>query len=126
MIKKGELEESKSRLYFNIGHVFDISQTNAKATDLPEIFPNRWLDKAKLLQEVRDTSVEFIQSIEKDLLKERENTVEKKKEEPKEQVQDELFLVKYEVLTGASGTLMGKKELADMFHEPSNQNQITN
>ncbi|PWQ89219.1 hypothetical protein DKX15_15180, partial [Enterococcus faecium] len=25
-------------------HVFDLSQTNAKAEDLPRIFPNRWLD----------------------------------------------------------------------------------
>src|SRR5699024_7588987 len=34
----------KSRLYFSIGHVFDVSQTNAKASDLTEIFPNRWLE----------------------------------------------------------------------------------
>ncbi|PET81361.1 hypothetical protein CN529_30830, partial [Bacillus thuringiensis] len=32
------------RLYFAIGHVFDVSQTNAKAEDLPRIFPNRWLE----------------------------------------------------------------------------------
>ncbi|MEJ9129965.1 ImmA/IrrE family metallo-endopeptidase [Bacillus thuringiensis] len=32
------------RLYFAVGHVFDVSQTNAKAEDLPRIFPNRWLD----------------------------------------------------------------------------------
>lgn len=44
LIKEGKLEEMKSRLYFSIGHVFDVSQTNAKASDLPEIFPNRWLE----------------------------------------------------------------------------------
>ena len=32
------------RLYFAVGHVFDVSQTNAKAEDLPRIFPNRWLE----------------------------------------------------------------------------------
>lgn len=32
------------RLYFAVGHVFDLSQTNAKAEDLPRIFPNRWLE----------------------------------------------------------------------------------
>ena len=30
-IKSGELEEDKGKLYFSLGHVFDISQTNAKA-----------------------------------------------------------------------------------------------
>lgn len=29
---------------FKIGHVFDISQTNATTDDLPKLFPNRWLD----------------------------------------------------------------------------------
>ncbi len=32
------------RLYFAVGHVFDLSQTNAKAEDIPRIFPNRWLE----------------------------------------------------------------------------------
>src|SRR5699024_2433990 len=44
LIQEGKLEHKKSRLYFSIGHVFDVSQTNAKASDLPEIFPNRWLE----------------------------------------------------------------------------------
>ena len=43
-VKNGDLEERKPRLYFTIGHVFDVSQTNASANDLPEIFPNRWLE----------------------------------------------------------------------------------
>src|SRR5699024_7964120 len=43
-IKNGKLEQQKSRLYFSAGNVFDISQTNAKARDLPEIFPNKWME----------------------------------------------------------------------------------
>ncbi|MGM0924641.1 MAG: ImmA/IrrE family metallo-endopeptidase [Bacillota bacterium] len=31
-------------MYFEITHVFDVSQTNATAKDLPDIFPNRWLE----------------------------------------------------------------------------------
>ncbi|PHF12717.1 LPD25 domain-containing protein [Bacillus toyonensis] len=38
------VEVKPGRLYFAIGHVFDVSQTNAKAEDLPRIFPNRWLE----------------------------------------------------------------------------------
>jgi len=44
LIEKGELEKRGSKLYFGVGHVFDISQTNATAKDLPDIFPNRWLE----------------------------------------------------------------------------------
>src|SRR5699024_6276900 len=43
-IDKGELEKQNSRLYFSTGNVFDISQTNAKESDLPEIFPNKWME----------------------------------------------------------------------------------
>ena len=43
-IEKGELEVIEGRLVFKQGYVFDISQTNAKSSDLPKIFPNRWLD----------------------------------------------------------------------------------
>ncbi|TFJ91535.1 LPD25 domain-containing protein [Lentibacillus salicampi] len=43
-IDKGELEQRKSQLYFSTGNVFDISQTNAKESDLPEIFPNKWME----------------------------------------------------------------------------------
>ena len=31
-------------MFFTVTHVFDVSQTNAKAKDLPDIFPNRWLE----------------------------------------------------------------------------------
>src|SRR5699024_6210831 len=44
LLNKGELEEKTSGLYFGKGSVFDVSQTNAKASDLPDIFPNRWLE----------------------------------------------------------------------------------
>lgn len=44
MIENGELEKRGSSLYYSVGHVFDVSQTTAKASDLPEIFPNRWLE----------------------------------------------------------------------------------
>lgn len=43
-IEKGEIEVFEGKLIFNQGYVFDISQTNAKAEDLPKIFPNRWLE----------------------------------------------------------------------------------
>ena len=38
LIKENKLEHKKGKIYFTIGHVFDISQTNAKASDLPAIF----------------------------------------------------------------------------------------
>ncbi|PEJ82587.1 LPD25 domain-containing protein [Bacillus toyonensis] len=38
------VEVMPGRLYFAIGHVFDVSQTSATAKDLPRIFPNRWLE----------------------------------------------------------------------------------
>jgi N-terminal domain of anti-restriction factor ArdC/IrrE N-terminal-like domain len=44
LIEKGEIEVRKGKLIFNQGYVFEVSQTNAKAQDLPKIFPNRWLD----------------------------------------------------------------------------------
>lgn len=43
-IESKSVEVKPDRLYFAVGHVFDVSQTNAKAEDLPRIFPNRWLD----------------------------------------------------------------------------------
>lgn len=43
-VEEGKTEVAPGRLYFNVGNVFDISQTNATAKDLPRIFPNRWLD----------------------------------------------------------------------------------
>src|SRR5690625_4656893 len=44
LIEQGKLKEQKSKLFFGVGHVFDVSQTNAKASDLPEIFPSRWME----------------------------------------------------------------------------------
>ncbi|WP_200411789.1 LPD25 domain-containing protein [Virgibacillus salexigens] len=44
LLNKGELEKKASGLYFGKGSVFDVSQTDAKASDLPDIFPNRWLE----------------------------------------------------------------------------------
>lgn len=44
LIQDGKKEVTPSRLYFSVGHTYDISQTNAKASDLPTIFPNRWLE----------------------------------------------------------------------------------
>ncbi|HDX9660385.1 TPA: ImmA/IrrE family metallo-endopeptidase [Bacillus toyonensis] len=43
-IESKSVEVKPGRLYFAMGHVFDVSQTNAKAEDLPRIFPNRWLE----------------------------------------------------------------------------------
>ncbi|WP_255285955.1 LPD25 domain-containing protein [Bacillus wiedmannii] len=43
-IESKSVEVKLGRLYFAVGHVFDVSQTNAKAEDLPRIFPNRWLE----------------------------------------------------------------------------------
>lgn len=45
--KKIESREFKSYpdyMKYAVGYVYDISQTNAPASDLPKIFPNRWLD----------------------------------------------------------------------------------
>ncbi|EJR50969.1 hypothetical protein IIO_06350 [Bacillus cereus VD115] len=43
-IESKSVEVKPGRLYFAIGHVFDVSQTSATAKDLPRIFPNRWLE----------------------------------------------------------------------------------
>lgn len=43
-LKKGELKEAPSGITYKKGYVFDISQTNATADDLPKIFPNKWLE----------------------------------------------------------------------------------
>lgn len=44
LIEQGEIEVRQGKLIFNQGYVFEVTQTNAKAEDLPKIFPNRWLD----------------------------------------------------------------------------------
>lgn len=43
-IKKGIYQLHKGATYFMKGNVFDISQTNAKLSDLPKVFPNKWLE----------------------------------------------------------------------------------
>ncbi|PEE83513.1 LPD25 domain-containing protein [Bacillus toyonensis] len=43
-IESKSVEVKPGRLYFAIGHVFDVSQTSATAKDLPRIFLNRWLE----------------------------------------------------------------------------------
>ncbi|MES9670545.1 ArdC-like ssDNA-binding domain-containing protein [Bacillus pseudomycoides] len=43
-IESKSIEVKPGRLYFSVGYVFDVSQTNAKLEDLPRIFPNRWLE----------------------------------------------------------------------------------
>ncbi len=42
-IKNGEITVNSST-YFKVGNVFDISQTTANVSDLPTIFPNKWLE----------------------------------------------------------------------------------
>ncbi len=44
LIEQGEIEVRKGKLIFSQGYVFEVTQTNAKAEDLPKIFPGRWLD----------------------------------------------------------------------------------
>lgn len=44
LIEQGEIKAYKGTLSFKQGYVFDISQTDAKAEDLPKIFPNKWLE----------------------------------------------------------------------------------
>ncbi|MGY3377876.1 LPD25 domain-containing protein [Bacillus toyonensis] len=43
-IESKSVEVKPGRLYFAIGHVFDVSQTSATAKNLPRIFSNRWLE----------------------------------------------------------------------------------
>ncbi len=43
-LKNGILKDAPTSMSYKKGYVFDISQTNATANDLPKIFPNKWLD----------------------------------------------------------------------------------
>ncbi|MGE6202976.1 ImmA/IrrE family metallo-endopeptidase [Guptibacillus hwajinpoensis] len=43
-VKDGQLDKRDGRLVFSTGNVFDISQTSATQKDLPQIFPNKWID----------------------------------------------------------------------------------
>ncbi|WP_283705483.1 ImmA/IrrE family metallo-endopeptidase [Clostridium perfringens] len=44
LIKSGELETLEGAIKFKQGYVFDVSQTNIPASELPKIFPNKWLE----------------------------------------------------------------------------------
>lgn len=57
LIEKGEIPV-KENLGYKTGYVFDVSQTNAKAKDLPKIFPNKWLDGEVENYEVMEKSLE--------------------------------------------------------------------
>lgn len=43
-VKKGKLKEAPSGMTYKKGYVFDVSQTNATADDLPKLFPNKWIE----------------------------------------------------------------------------------
>lgn len=43
-IKSGKIKTFTKSMRYKHGYVFDISQTNATADDLPKLFPNKWLD----------------------------------------------------------------------------------
>lgn len=43
-IDKGELEVYKGATYYKVAYVYDISQTNCPNTDIPKLFPNRWIE----------------------------------------------------------------------------------
>ena len=42
-VKRGEIKTIEKIFYKNV-YVFDVSQTNAKSSDLPKLFPNKWLE----------------------------------------------------------------------------------
>ena len=43
-LKKGILKDAPTTMSYKKGYVFDVSQTNATAEDLPKLFPNKWID----------------------------------------------------------------------------------
>ncbi|SFF88434.1 protein of unknown function [Halobacillus alkaliphilus] len=43
-VKDGQLDKRDGRLVYSTGSVFDVSQTTANQKDLPQIFPNKWID----------------------------------------------------------------------------------
>ncbi|MCP3027011.1 ImmA/IrrE family metallo-endopeptidase [Halobacillus sp. A5] len=43
-VKGGQLDKRDGRLVYSTGSVFDVSQTTATQKDLPQIFPNKWID----------------------------------------------------------------------------------
>ena len=44
LIKSGKLETLEGAVKFKQGYVFDVSQTNMPSSELPKIFPNKWLE----------------------------------------------------------------------------------
>ncbi|WP_283700743.1 pentapeptide repeat-containing protein [Clostridium perfringens] len=44
LIRSGELETLEGAIKFKQGYVFDVSQTNMPSSELPKIFPNKWLE----------------------------------------------------------------------------------
>ncbi|MFG6117217.1 ImmA/IrrE family metallo-endopeptidase [Halobacillus sp. MO56] len=44
LVKDGQLDKRDGRLVYSTGSVFDISQTSATQKDVPQIFPNKWID----------------------------------------------------------------------------------
>ncbi|MDU4075034.1 MAG: pentapeptide repeat-containing protein [Clostridium perfringens] len=44
LIQNGELETLEGAIKFKQGYVFDVSQTNMPSSELPKIFPNKWLE----------------------------------------------------------------------------------
>ena len=44
LIKNGELEVIEGSMKFKQGYVFDASQTNIPANELPKLFPNKWIE----------------------------------------------------------------------------------
>ncbi|WP_286170766.1 hypothetical protein [Bacillus sp. NTK071] len=44
LVNDGQLDKRDGRLVFSTGSIFDISQTSATQKDLPQIFPNKWID----------------------------------------------------------------------------------
>ncbi|WP_415331610.1 ImmA/IrrE family metallo-endopeptidase [Clostridium perfringens] len=44
LIKSGDLEILEGAIKFKQGYVFDVSQTNIPVSELPKVFPNKWLE----------------------------------------------------------------------------------
>lgn len=44
LIQQGKIKQRNGKTVYSIGHVFEASQTNMKAEDLPKVFPNKWIE----------------------------------------------------------------------------------
>lgn len=44
LIEQKKLKSYPGRTVFGIGHVFDVSQTTCPESELPKVFPNKWLE----------------------------------------------------------------------------------